>query len=175
MASRDETALCTKVHKPRTRMIGFVSWLIQLSCMWSRDLILTSPGSPISLPVPTSGFQLQQGGKPSASASELLWWPFFHHLTSLHHQDPIGVLGRGQAMGHSEHCAAAAHDRRTDGGSNGGLASAIDRGRSLVQQQHGRVPHQGPSEGEQLALSGGELHAPAQQRVIPLGQRLDEG
>jgi hypothetical protein len=35
MASRAETALCTKVHKPRTRMIGFASWLIQLSYMWS--------------------------------------------------------------------------------------------------------------------------------------------
>src|SRR5215216_1664305 len=102
MASRAEMALCTKVHKSRTRMIGFVSWLIQLSCMWSRDLTLTSPGSPIRLPVPTSGFQLQQGGKPSVSADERLWWAHFHNLTRLHHQDPIGVLGRGQAMGHRD-------------------------------------------------------------------------
>ena len=61
------------------------------------------------------------------------------------------------------------------GGAKGGLAGAIDRGSGLVQQQHGRVPHQGAGEGEQLALSGRELQAAAQQRVIPLGQRLDEG
>jgi hypothetical protein len=125
--------------------------------------------------MPTSSFQLQQCGKPSSSAYELLWWAHFHDVTSLHHQDPIGVLGAGQAMGHSQYRAAAAHDCRTDCGMNGGLAGAIDCGHSLVEQQHGRVPHQGPSEGGQLALSGGELHAPAQQRVIPLGQRLDEG
>src|SRR5262245_56745749 len=68
-------------------------------------------GSPIRLPVPTSGLQLQQGGKPPSSAYELLWWTHFHDLTSLHYQDLIGVSGRGQAMGHSEYRAAAAHDR----------------------------------------------------------------
>src|SRR5439155_25277125 len=132
-------------------------------------------GSPIHLPVPTGSFQLQQGGKPSTSADQLLWWPLFHNLTSLHHQDTIGVLGRGQAMGHGEPSAAAVNDRRTQSGAKGGLASAIDRGRGLIQQQHGRVPYQGAGEGEQLALAGRELQAAAQQRVIPLRQGLDEG
>src|SRR5262247_3215025 len=118
MASRAKTALCTKAHKPRTRMIGFVFWLIQLSCMWSRDLTLTSPGSPISLPVPTRGFQLQQGGKAPTPADEVVRRTRLHDLPRLHHQDAIGFLRRRQAMGHGEHRTAAARDRLTDGRSN---------------------------------------------------------
>ena len=63
------------------------------------------------MPLPPGRLQLQQGGKPSAAADELLGWPFFHDLTRFHHQDPIGFLRGGQAMGHREHGAATAQDR----------------------------------------------------------------
>src|SRR2546427_4741177 len=88
-------------------------------------------GSTIPLPVPASRFQFQQGGKPSAAADQLLWWTRFHDLTGLHHQDPVGFLGRGQAMGHGKHCVAAANHRPMQGGAKGGLAGAIARGSGL--------------------------------------------
>ena len=127
--------------------------------------------APICLPVPPSSFQLYQGGKPSASADQCPWRTFFYDPTSLQHQDTIGFLGRGQAMG----TVSTVRPQPMTAARKDGLAGTIDRGSGLVQQQHGRVPQQGPAEGEQLALSGRELQAAAQQRVIPLGQGLDEG
>jgi hypothetical protein len=44
---------------------------------------LQPDGSPIRLPVPPSGFQLQQGGKSSAAAYQFLWRPLFDNLTDI--------------------------------------------------------------------------------------------
>jgi hypothetical protein len=96
---------------------------------------LRPDGAPIRLPVPPSRFQLQQCGKPPTSADQLCWWTYFHDLTRLHHQDPIGFLGRGQAMRHGEYRAAAVKDLIE--------SKAIRRGLSLKIFDWGRIEQAG--------------------------------
>ena len=94
----------------------------------------------IHLPIPSSCFQLDQGGKPSATAHQFFRRSFLDDPPGLDDDHPIGGARRRQAMGDDEHHAAVARHIRTQGGPQSRVARTVDRGGRFVQQQHGRVP-----------------------------------
>ena len=92
----------------------------------------------------------------------------------LQHHDGVGVAHGGQAVGDDEHGAAlhqlihALFDE--------GLGAGIDRAGGLVQDEHRRVGHGGPGDGQQLALALGQAGpVGGDQGIVALGQAADEG
>ena len=69
----------------------------------------------------------------------------------------------------------AAHGEATHGLDHIGLGDGVQAGRGLVEQEHRGVPEEGASQGDPLALAGGEARPPlSERRVEPLRQPGDD-
>ena len=74
-----------------------------------------------------------------------------HHAAAVEHDQPIGMLQRGQTMGDGDRCTAAhqVFERLLDFL----LRGCIDRRGSLVQDQDARIDQQGARNRDALALA----------------------
>ncbi len=92
-------------------------------------------------------------------------------LPLLQYHDGLGISHSGEAVGDDKHRPAghqAVHallDKL--------LGPGVDGAGGLIQNQHRRVGHRCPGDGQQLPLALGEVVAiPGEDGVIPLGQVL---
>ena len=79
------------------------------------------------------------------------------------HQDPVGGLHRGQAVG--DHDGGALAQQAIKVALEGGLGGGIEEGRGLVHHQHRGVADRHPRHRQQLALTGGKVAAAFAQFV----------
>jgi hypothetical protein len=91
----------------------------------------------------------------------------------VHHQDDVGALDGGQAVGDHQR-GAAAHDA-VERGLDVALGFGVERRGGFVEDEDRRVLQQRPGDGQALALAAGEQHAVlADQGVEALRQPVDE-
>ena len=91
----------------------------------------------------------------------------------LHDQDGVGVADRGQAVSDDE--ARAALAQRVHRLLDQQLRAGVHAAGGLIEDEHGRVGHEGPRDREQLALAGGDVRGVLlQNRVVALRQGLDD-
>lgn len=89
------------------------------------------------------------------------------------HKDDVGLLDRGQAMGHDDHGAAPAGALK--GGLDELLALRVERAGGLVEEQHVGLADEGAGNGHALLLAARERDAAgANVGVVALGQGDDE-
>ena len=113
-------------------------------------------------------------GIPTVSRHQVLMRAPFHNAAALEDQNAVRVPDGGQPVRH--HQGGAPLHQPVEGGLDGHLGLRIQGRGRLVQQQDWRVPQQRARQHDALALAAGELPAAfAGIRVIPLGQRGDEG
>ena len=89
------------------------------------------------------------------------------------HQDLVGVLHGLQPVG--DHDDGLLPGQRLDGLRQLVLVLRVHVGGGLVQEDHRRVLHHGPGDGDALALAAGQVRAAlADHGVVAVGQRRDE-
>src|SRR5699024_9951957 len=87
--------------------------------------------------------------------------------------DAVGVADGGQPVGDDE--GGAAVHQAVHAGLDHRLGAGVDGAGGLVQDQHRRVGHRRPGNGQQLALALGQVGAVAGQHgVVAVGQPADE-
>ena len=96
-----------------------------------------------------------------------------HDPPGVQHQDAVGFTGGRQTVGDGDDAAGGLVGRPSDGHAKLLLAGAVDGGIGFVHDQHPWTADQGSREGDQLPLSGRQLHAgaasaAADQGVVPL-------
>src|SRR5688500_7471005 len=109
----------------------------------------------------------------AAPGEQLLVGAQLAHLALVQHQDAVGAMDGGQAVGDDDRGAAGEQplERRLDEL----LGLGVDRGGGLVEDQDARVEGQGAGEGEELLLPHREPGAAlAHRRGEAAGQTLDE-
>ena len=85
----------------------------------------------------------------------------------------VAHVQRAQTVGNHDG-GAALHDA-LHGLHDQGFRLHINGARGLIQDEHGRIFEKGASEGNPLAFSAREAHAPlANTRVIPFRERRDK-
>lgn len=87
------------------------------------------------------------------------------------HQDTVGVADRGQPVRNDK--GGAPFHQPVHPLLNQGLGARIDRRGSLVQDQHRRIRHRRPRNGEQLALSLAQVGR--RRRSVPSDSRPAAG
>src|SRR5579884_1937204 len=92
------------------------------------------------------------------------------NMTFLQHEDLVGMLNGRQPMS-NDNGRATAH-RTIQCRLDLGFGNIVQRSGRFVEQQDTRIAHDGASDGDALALSGGKLHTSlADQRIESLWQR----
>src|SRR5215467_8501838 len=95
-----------------------------------------------------------------------------HHPALVEDDDLIGLLGDAQSVRHDER--AAPRDGGAERAEDLRLLARIDRGENVVEHEDGRLGHEGPGEGDALALPAGQGEAAlADHRLPALGEALD--
>ena len=95
-------------------------------------------------------------------------------LTLFEHQNGIGVLNGGQAVGNDK--ASAIFHQRVHRRLDIDLSARVYVGGRLVKDKDGSVGQHGARNGDQLLLSLGDARTViGKKRVIAVGQALDEG
>ena len=89
--------------------------------------------------------------------------------TAPQHQDAIGCLHRGQAVG--DHDGGALAQQAVEVALQGGLGGGIEEGRGLIHHQHRRITDRHPRHGQQLTLAGGEVAAALAQLGVEAGRQ----
>jgi hypothetical protein len=126
-------------------------------------------------PVPAGFLEGEECGEGAVSGEELAGRSLLDYAPAGQDDDPVCVPGGGQAVGHGEDGRSVGLDVFTEGGSQGGVAGAVDDGGGFVEEQDARLVDQSPGEGEQLSLSGGQYGSGSaadvgQQRVVAVGR-----
>ena len=96
-----------------------------------------------------------------------------HHPTAVEHGDPVRQRQRRAPVRDQQR--GAARGQVAQGRVDRGLGRVVDRRRRVVEHQHPGVGEHRAGQGDALALSAGQREpALADQRVVALGQALDE-
>ena len=92
----------------------------------------------------------------------------------LQYEDGVRVLDGGQAVGDDK--AGAPFHELVHGLLDLDLGTRVHIGGGLVQNKHGRVAEHGPGDGDDLALTLGDVNAVIREHgIVPVGQALDVG
>ena len=94
--------------------------------------------------------QLRQSGINTALGHKLIMGSLFNKLAIVHHQNPVGALHRGQAVG--DHQGGSVAAQGFHGALHGALALRIERRGRFVEQEHRRVAQDRPGDGDALLL-----------------------
>ena len=90
---------------------------------------------------------------------------------AVHHRDPVGQRQRlDLVVGDVDHGRAELHVQLLELDAQFGAQLGIEVGQRLVEQEHVDVAHQGPADGDALALAAGELRRAALQERLDLQQ-----
>ena len=91
----------------------------------------------------------------------------------LQDHDAVGVLNGAEPV--SDDKGGAPSHQGVHALLDQGFGAGVNGGGGLVQNQHRRVGHGGPGNGQQLALALAQVGAvPGEDRVVPIGQAADE-
>src|SRR5215472_3688621 len=95
-----------------------------------------------------------------------------HHPALVEDDDLIGLLGDAQSVRHDER--AAPRDGGAERAEDLRLLARVDRGENVVEHEDGRLGHEGPGEGDALALPTREGETALADHCLPaLGEALD--
>ena len=91
----------------------------------------------------------------------------------LEDNNPISLLHRRQTMGDHQH-GSSLH-RLLQAELHRSLRFSIESAGGFIQQKQGRIPQDGPGDGDSLQLSSGDIASPLlQQGFVAVGEALDE-
>ena len=79
------------------------------------------------------------------------------HPAVVQHQDAVGVLDAGNALGNDDFGGAG--DDPGKGGADLGISGGVNRGGGVVQNQHLGPLQQGPGDAQPLLLAAGDVGA----------------
>ena len=112
-------------------------------------------------------------GIEAAPGDQLRVTALLHHHAPVHHHDPVRVLHGGQAVGDDQ--GRPPGHGLGQGKLDQTLVLGVQGAGGLVEQQDRGVPHQGPGNGDPLALPAGQGLAPLPQGLVEaIGQGRDE-
>ena len=110
---------------------------------------------------------------PALLLDELVVGATLDDAALLQHHDAVGVLHCAQPVGDDK--GGAAGHQGVHALLDQGLGAGVDGGGGLVQNQHRRVRHGSPGDGQQLPLALAQVGAvPGEDCVVPVGQAADE-
>ena len=105
---------------------------------------------------------------------KLLVLPSLNNLSVFQNDNGVGIAHGGEPVGDDKYRPSLHQLIHTL--FNQGLRPGIDAGGGFIQNQHRRVGHRRPGDGQQLPLALGKIcPVPGDHSAVPLGQTPDEG
>jgi hypothetical protein len=112
---------------------------------------------------------VEESGVESVTAQELGVGALFGNSAVVENEDALGSLQGGDPVG-NEHNGAPWGDL-PEGGTDGVLGCAVNRGESIVEHEDRAFPEQCAGKGYSLFLPAGERDAPLTDERVPLINR----